>query len=482
MNAIKKLSFLLLLTMLAGVCLPIEGQVRPPGKKLYTLYPPLNVTGTAIECSVYLQWQKPQAPGGITPAGVVGYYIYRDNSLLKYIGTPDTLFYYNYNMEFGTYTYTITANYDLTSYGLPGLFGESPPAGPAIVSLNCEPPMPFHEPWDQGMFQFNNWTFIPSQGNWIINTGQGNPAPTAVFTGTPSVDNYTVTLKGEKLSGRAWVCANMFLEFDYKLTDNASGGTEKLIAEYYIDTTWHPILEISNQGSTGWIHQKVDISQVCEKIYRIGFKVAGLNSANIGNWQIDNIYVYPICKGPENLTYTRTGKVISLAWQHPPCDSLQGLSGYNVYRTDETGLPPYSKINAAPVAGNTYDDYIPVNITSGVFRYYVTAMLKELQSGSVLCEASGDTVVVDYALGIKAEENPCIRVFPQPAMDNLDITSSSLIESCELFNIMGEKVLSINGEKRTGIKVPVAALPSGIYLLKIKNASGTFVHKVTVMH
>ena len=482
MKLFKKLAFLLLITAAAGVCMPVYGQVTPPGKKLYTLYPPLSLTATAIECSVYLTWQKPQTPGGSVPAGLAGYYIFRDGLMIYYINTGETLSYYDDEAEFGNHSYSLTANYDLTSYGSPGQFGTSPPAGPVPVNLNCSIGFPFYEPWDAGTFSFQSWRFIPSQGNWLMNTSQGNPAPTAVFNGSPSSQNYDFTMKGEKLPGRPWVCANMFLEFDYKLSDIAAGGTEKLIAEYYIDTTWHPVAEITNQGSTGWMHQKVDISPVCKKTYRVGFRVTGQNSANIGNWQIDNIRVYPLCKGPANQGYTPNGNIIHLAWEHPPCDSLQAITGYNVYRTDQYGNPPFVKLNTVKLPGFTYTDTIHPTITSGQFKYVITDLQKNLQDNTVLCEAPGDTIVVDYSLGIEVKENPAIRIYPQPAKTKFVISSDSPVESFEMFSILGTSVFKPSSCKQTEVTVPVIKMPNGIYLVQIKNASGTFVRKVTVMH
>ena len=53
--------------------------------------------------------------------------------------------------------------------------------------------LPFFEPWDMGSFAFQQWTFIPSQGNWAISTTEGDPLPTAIFTGTPALTNYDYT-------------------------------------------------------------------------------------------------------------------------------------------------------------------------------------------------------------------------------------------------------------------------------------------------
>ena len=73
-----KLAFMLLLTAFTGINCSSQGQAMNPGNTVYTLYSPLNFTGTAVECNSYLTWQKPQLPDGTTPAGLAGYYIYRD--------------------------------------------------------------------------------------------------------------------------------------------------------------------------------------------------------------------------------------------------------------------------------------------------------------------------------------------------------------------------------------------------------------------
>ena len=70
----------------------------------------------------------------------------------------DQLSWYDYNLEPGNYSYTVTAKYDLSEYGFPGQFDESFPAGPILVIINFGKPLPFYEPWDAGTFSFNTWT------------------------------------------------------------------------------------------------------------------------------------------------------------------------------------------------------------------------------------------------------------------------------------------------------------------------------------
>lgn len=483
MNPLQKLTLILLLTGMAGVAIPLHGQSLLQDQIFYTLIPPLDFGGSGVECNSYLHWQKPQLPNGLTPPGLVGYYIYRDGLMIFYVNNGETLYWYDYNLEYGAYVYTITANYDLTSYGVPGQFGESPPAGPVTIFLNCDVAMPFYEPWNQGSFSYQSWQFIPAQGNWIVDVTQGNPLPTASFTGIPPVQDYEVTLKSVSLPGNPWICADMYLEFDYKLTDIASGGTEKLVAQYFVDNFWYPVVELKNEGSTGWVHQKIDISQVCGKRFRIGFKVMGFNSSNIAGWSIDNIRISPECEGPAGCGYSKSGNVVHLFWQPPGCDSIQVVAGYNIYRTNEYGFPPYIKLNTTPVVALEYYDTYPPNLTSAHYKYYITCLQKELISNTLLCEKSGDTLVVDYISGIPGKEASVgMQVFPNPASDHIRIASDLPVEWCELQNCMGKTVLSVPGRKRMDLTIPVVDLPAGIYLVIVRNDNRKSMSKISVKH
>ncbi len=482
MNLLNKLTIFLLLTGMSFVSRPILGQIASAENNLYTLYPPLNLQGSAVECNSYLHWQKPQMPDGTTPAGLMGYYIYRDGMMVTYISGADYLSYYDYNMEYGTYFYAVTANYDLTTYGVPGQFEESPQAGPVTVSLNCDVLFPFNETWDAGTFTFQSWQFVPAQGNWAMNTTQGDPAPSAVFNGSPAIQNYEMMMKSISLPGEPWVCAGMYVEFDYKLTDITSGGTEKMNVEFFADNAWVSILELKNEGSTGWIHQKIDISTVSGKRFRIGFKASGLNSANIGNWAVDNIRVYPQCIGPVNTSHSQYENLVHLFWQQPPCDSVQAVAGYNVYRTDHTGNPPFTKVNSTLLPGFEFVDTLAFPTASGIYKYLISDVQKNWLDNTVICEAMSDTVLVSYAFGIPGIENSGIRISPQPANDKLVVKSNTPVESWELFSIVGEKAIGMSAGKQIEFNIPVTALPSGIYFLRIKNGSGSFLSKVTVFH
>ncbi|HPS63687.1 MAG TPA: hypothetical protein PLK82_11540 [Bacteroidales bacterium] len=444
-------------------------QAAAPQQVNPTLYPPQNFEGLMIECMVYLHWQKPQQPGGTTPPGLVGYYLYRDGILRHYCPSGDSLSFYDYEFApYGTtYIYTLTANYDLAYYGNPGQFGESPVAGPVNITSNCDFILPFYEPWDLGTFTYQDWSFLPAQGNWHVITSQGNPFPSAAFQGLPATLGYDFLLRSLQLPGKEWACASMSFDFDVKLNDLAAGGTEKLLVQYFLNNQWFTVLELTNNGSTDWIHYSFDISDIAMQTSRIGFRAQGQNSQNIGSWLIDNILVQPHCFGPQSCGFVREWDTIHLFWQPPACDSVQYCFGYNLYRTTGTGLPPFSKLNAAPVTSIEYSDVIPSSVTSGVFGYIITALQKIPNTGEFLCEAPCDTLYVDYLAGMAEGRPGELSISPNPSSGFVRVKSPAPMDWCEIRDITGRNARACAVKNHKEITLPVADLPEGLYFIRV---------------
>jgi hypothetical protein len=118
---------------------PDGGSVQSP-PFIFTsghLPPPQYLVGEDIGHAVHLTWQPPdESPqsgslSGHETGDLLGYHIYRDNSLIDSTDA-DTLEYYDYNLLAGYYSYEVTALYDDPTPG------ESQPAGPADVYITCD--------------------------------------------------------------------------------------------------------------------------------------------------------------------------------------------------------------------------------------------------------------------------------------------------------------------------------------------------------
>jgi hypothetical protein len=259
--------------------------------------------------------------------GLMGYNVYKRvaavQSFLQYVPGPDSLKTYLFGLDPGPYCFDVKAKYDLTTYGFPGTFGESInelPSSPICMNLIYGVPLPFYEPWDQGNFIYNQWSFAPNQGNWSINTGLGNPAPAADFSWQPIITNYSEALITPVIDASPWTCASIWLDFDYKLVDRNATGNEKLDVDVLWNGTWHSKLELTNTGSVNWTPQHIDITGAKGKAFRARFLANGVNSADMLHWYIDNIHAYGICKAPAlSTTVVQSHFTTTLTWTPPVC-------------------------------------------------------------------------------------------------------------------------------------------------------------------
>ncbi|MCX6250139.1 MAG: choice-of-anchor J domain-containing protein [Bacteroidetes bacterium] len=284
------------------------------------LVPPTGLQGTGIQNSALLTWNKPVLDTtSLPPPGLVGYYIYRGGLIHDSVMQPDTLHYYDYGLDPGTYFYDITAKYDLASYGFPGQYDQSMKDGPDSVVINYGYLLPFLETWDQATFGYQNWIFDPDQGNWNISASEGNPPPCAVFSGDPPRLNYASALESSVLNAIGVNCATVWLDYDCRILNNTPAGTEKLSVGVYYNNIWHGIAEYKNDQDQNWFPVHKNISAVSGKPFRIRFLAEGLNSAELQSWTIDNIHVYGISFPARDLSAGAEGVGIRLTWNPPKC-------------------------------------------------------------------------------------------------------------------------------------------------------------------
>jgi hypothetical protein len=456
------------------------------GDSRYTLYPPHDLSVTAIECSGYLAWHRPEMPNGTTPPGILGYFVYRNGESIAYVPAPDTVYFDEYP-DPGTYTWCITANYDLGYYGFPGQTEESMCSVPNTFTIGCDFPFPFFEPWNSANFNFNAWTFPTGQGNWNIETTSGNPPPTAKFSGQPIVYNYSYLLQSFYMNGVPFSCSEFHIEFDYKLENITSTGNEKMILDVRTDTTWYEKIVLSNTSSTGWTHVDYQTTEVAGKGFRFRFRAEGQNSACINAWYVDNIFCYAICNPPRNFALTGHDNIVNLTWSPPECPptgSGQGsyLTGYNIYRAESPGTGTYEKLTASLVSDTTYTDLLPV-IPPPHYCYVVTALYNDSATQMLLCETpSPDTLCTDQVMGLPAEPVGSIAVFPNPATDLVVIRADEKIEDIQIRNIAGMEVFSLPGNKTSTQEVIVSGFPAGLYFIRIKTEKNELNRKVFIVH
>jgi hypothetical protein len=238
------------------------------------------------------------------------------------------LYYYDLHLNPGRYCYDVDAKYNLTSYGLPGMFGYSrvAPNGPACVDVAYGYPLPFFEPWDMATFSFQKWTFMtgnvttPTSTNWLMNTAFGNPTPCADFSWQPiQSPTYNLSLSSPTINASAWTCADIWADFDLKLADRYATGDEILDFDIYVNGNWINKASFKNEGSFDWTLKHIDISTVKGKAFKVRFRANGVNSADILHWYVDNIHIYGVCHAPTTLAGQQNQFTTTLTWVAPVC-------------------------------------------------------------------------------------------------------------------------------------------------------------------
>jgi hypothetical protein len=471
----KPIIFLFSILILAVAPLRSTAQV--------TLYPPLNLQAAAMECSVYLTWEKPELPGGGTPPGLLGYNLYRDGNILEYVSGQDTTVYIDIEpppCPAYAHNYWVTAYYDLTSYGFPGQFGESATTDTLMMNVSCDRPMPFIELWDQGTFAFNGWTSSPSQGNWTVTTSSGDPAPAASFAGSPTLTGYDHLLQSPYIDATLLTgCINLYIDFDLKLENGANTGTENLAVEAGTCDTSEVIATFQNNTDFGWQHYTLELNDFRSKYFRVGFRAFGQNSGNIQQWLVDNIIVSFKCRPPVNLTGTIAGNSVTLLWDPPFCDmgtppSFYHITGYNVYMSDSLGNAPFHRITGPPCT----DDSIVVNLAPGwdpeVVRFYVTDLQHDSATLIFLCESEPSDTVAAYYVGIDPKKNSTCNIYPNPnkGMFTADVPSDAV--SFDVIDGFGRIVRSEKIVKTplNQLFIDISDQPPGIYILSVTTKTG----------
>ena len=264
----------------------------------YYLAGPTDLTG---DCSS-LSWVQPQP----VPDFLLGYNIYRDGDFVEFVEYTgeDTVSVAIPNLPPGEYGYTVTSVFDLTGFGFPGETGESNEIGPITVICSYGMSLPFFENWSSGTFDTNNWTKEGS--NWGINGQSGNPAPSAEFNWDPLQTDYSISLESFPLRGNSLHAGQIYFDFDIKLVNVATTGTEQMLVEVWNweCQEWHSVTTFDNEyGSFTWTSVHLNItSYALSEIFKIRFNATGENSLYLLSWFIDNVQVYRMCEAPKNLT------------------------------------------------------------------------------------------------------------------------------------------------------------------------------------
>ncbi|MDZ7740424.1 MAG: carboxypeptidase-like regulatory domain-containing protein [Bacteroidota bacterium] len=268
------------------------------------LYPPENLQ---IDTNNILFWTVPKAPWpqkDSIPANLIGFNVFMENEWVEYVEYwgGDTVYSNNwayYILMPGTYNFSVSAVYDLSPYGFPGDEGESLEEGPIPIVVSYGFSIPFIEEWESGDFEENNWEVHCD--NWAVIAEEGNPEPTASFSGQPVLENYDCGIVSYPINGLEITDGYYNIDFDLKLEINDAAPDEKLVIRLWENGEWYWLDSFDATESFDWIAINIETDEHLESDFRIGFFCKGNNSSLVDKWQIDNIEITQVCIAPDRI-------------------------------------------------------------------------------------------------------------------------------------------------------------------------------------
>ncbi|MBK6344597.1 MAG: carboxypeptidase regulatory-like domain-containing protein [Bacteroidales bacterium] len=330
--------------------------------------------------------------GGLTPANLLGYNIYRDDALTAYVEKP-ALEYFDLNLMPGTYSYHITAVYDLTPYGFAGQTGESMIEGPVDVTISYGYELPFTENFNTGLLETNQWSV--DGGNWRIAGQVGNDAPSVEFYYNPAVTDYTQSLSSFYMIGSGIIDGKIMMDFDLKHTLVNATEEEFLAVEISNGGAWVKVGEFKNTANIDWTTETVDLTSLAKgHVFRVRFTASGANTLDIFNWLIDNVSIYRVCAPPVDLVgdvnFPDLDQVI-LNWEAPTGGGGGGVSAWlgwdNGTNNDAIGL----------TNGGTFS--VAVRFTPAQLAQYAGTSLTKIR---MFPYAAGGTIALKVWTGANA--------------------------------------------------------------------------------
>ena len=122
-----------------------------------------------------------------------------------------------------------------------------------------------------------------------------------------------------------------------------------------------------------------------------------------------------------------------------------------------------------------------MNIQNDNPEYLGAGAYKIIVTDAVKCETSDTISVLEKTVGISEINNgkPSLVIYPNPTDGKLKIDNKELkIKSIEIFNTIGQPLLSIPSIMSPEIEIDISHLTDGLYFLRIKTENGIITKKL----
>ncbi|MDP1621769.1 MAG: choice-of-anchor J domain-containing protein [Bacteroidales bacterium] len=153
-------------------------------------------------------------------------------------------------------------------------------------------------------------------------------------------------------------------------------------------------------------------------------------------------------------------------------DNYQQIIGYDIYRKG-FGTTVFNKINTDIVADTAYIDN---GLLLGQYKYFVQAQFNECETAS-----NSDTVMVDIITGVGFLNSSGLTVYPNPASDQITISSSSELGEIRMYNASGKLTGTWDNGGKHKLTINTQGLPQGLFLLRIHVGRDIKIFKISIV-
>jgi len=454
---------------------------------------PTNLVATVANFNdVDLTWEFP-----VTGRFLETVLIFRDGDLVYETDGYATS--YTEAVGAGTYEYYVQARYTgfymsdpsntaTAEVVLPvprNLTGET---GGTIVSLQWEVPAvdfpgdEFYEDFEAGIP--NDWTFVDADGdgyNWALATeftahSGTNCMYSASYDNTVGIlnpDNYMITPQlfvGTYSELSFWYVAQDpswpgdFVEVRVSTTDNSPASFTEVVGSVSAGSAYaQEVIDLSAfEGETVYIafvhtnssdlfYINVDDIEMTNATRVNAFEGYTMTASDKDQLRFSDMTQDEI---NEAVTQYNDGLVINL--------NNRALTGYNIYRDDE-------------LVGSTADLYYLDNVyVDDIYTYYVKADYSGYESDT------SNNIQVSVITGVEELDANSISLYPNPAQNRVNITSSQEVTQISVFNYVGQLVYTSDLENETIITLNTTSYENGVYIIRLQSENGVITKRVVI--
>ncbi|MEI6901260.1 MAG: T9SS type A sorting domain-containing protein, partial [Bacteroidota bacterium] len=298
----------------------------------------------------------------------------------------------------------------------------------------------------------NSWSINPGQSGWI-----GNYFPVSATTGG-KIEMVKYYFVNDPNHGLDWLSIDFF-----DPSHNLLGSTNR----FFVPSDGWDSIAVNNVSFSGPFYAMVHWDHTIAPTNRLGYDENGPYASQDPEAYFDGTTWSKLSDPANGGNPGVCGiRVLALVEEKP---NDNPVSGYNVYRSQDLvnyPYPPliYTKLNTAVISSTSYSDVHPAKSEPGcIWKYFVKAVFNNSVDNTFLCDASNDTITVNWPeTGFKTPDTKEVLVYPNPANDQVKIESTSMINSVELMNFIGQIVYSNAIVGKTTMQFDVSTLVPGI--------------------